>query len=96
VLKARIAPAWREQCWAVAALAIAAVLLNWITTGDHLLKTLGAGYWPVAGLDLALLATAGLAAVAALRLRRRERLGAFAAPDATTAIDAAPTGAARA
>jgi uncharacterized iron-regulated membrane protein len=96
VLKAHIAPAWREQCWSVAALAIAAVLLNWITTGDHLLRTLAAGYWPVAGFDLALLAAAGLAAVAALRLRRRERRGAFAAADETTAIDAARTGAARA
>jgi len=35
VLQARIAPAWREQCWAVAALTVLAVLLNWVTTGDH-------------------------------------------------------------
>lgn len=72
VLQARIAPAWREQCWAVAALAVAAVLLNWSTTGDHLLRTIGSGYWPVAGLDLSLLASAALAIVAARRLRRRE------------------------
>jgi uncharacterized iron-regulated membrane protein len=64
-------PAWREQCWAIAVFALAAVGLNWITTGDHLLRTLSAGYWPVAGIDLALLATAGLAALAARRLRRR-------------------------
>jgi uncharacterized iron-regulated membrane protein len=73
VRQARIAPAWREQCWAVAALAAAAVVLNWTTTGDHLLTTIGAGYWPVAGLDLALLSTSALAALTALRLRRRER-----------------------
>jgi uncharacterized iron-regulated membrane protein len=73
VLQARIAPAWREQCWAVALLALAAPLLNWITTGDHLLNTLGHGYWPVAGLDLVMLLTAVLATTAALHLRRRER-----------------------
>lgn len=66
------APAWREQCWAVAALAVLAVLLNWATTGDHLVKTIGDGYSPVAGLDLSLLVAAGLAVVAARRLRQRE------------------------
>jgi uncharacterized iron-regulated membrane protein len=73
VLQARIAPAWREQCWAIAGLAVLAVLLNWATTGDHLLKTVGSGYWPVAGLDLALLAAGATAVVAALRLKRREQ-----------------------
>ena len=71
VRQARIAPAWREQCWAVAALGILAVLLNWATTGDHLLKTLGQGYWPVAGLDFMLLASAAIALLAARKLRRR-------------------------
>ncbi len=71
--QARIAPAWREQCWAVVPLAVAAVVLNWITTGDHLLKTVGDGYWPVAGFDLALSGVAVLATLAALQLRRRER-----------------------
>ncbi|MBK8162362.1 MAG: PepSY domain-containing protein [Gammaproteobacteria bacterium] len=73
VLQACIAPAWAEQCWAVAGLAVLAVLLNWITTGDHLLRTIGEGYWPVAGFDLAMLVSAGLAVMAALRLRRRAR-----------------------
>lgn len=77
--QARIAPAWREQCWAIAALAVSAVVLNAVTTGDHLLKTIGSGYWPVAGVDLVLLAAALLAVVAARRLRRRE----LAAPPAT-------------
>ncbi|WP_440222421.1 PepSY-associated TM helix domain-containing protein [Dokdonella sp. MW10] len=63
-------PAWREQCFAIAALAVSAVVLNAVTTGDHLLHTLSRAYWPVAGLDLALLATATLALVAARRLGR--------------------------
>ncbi len=71
-----LSPAWREQCWAAAALALSAVLLNWITTGDHLARTLAAGYWPVAGVDLSLLAAAGLAVLAARQLRRRERAAA--------------------
>lgn len=66
------APAWREQCSAIVALAIAAVLLNWITTGDHLLRTIAEGYWPVAGFDLMLLASAAAALAAARQLRRRE------------------------
>jgi len=73
VAEGRLAPAWREQCWAVAAMAVAAVLLNWLTTGDHLLRTLAAGYWPVAGVDLFMLVSAALAAYAARRLGRRVR-----------------------
>lgn len=64
-------PAWREQCGAIVVLALAAVALNWITTGDHLLRTLGTGYWPVAGVDLALLATAAIAGATGVYLRRR-------------------------
>lgn len=64
-------PAWREQCWAIAALAVSAVLLNWVTTGDHLLHTLTEGYWPVAGMDLFLLAGATVATLAARTLSRR-------------------------
>ena len=64
-------PAWREQCWAIAVLAVFAVLLNWVTTGDHLLRTLTQGYWPVAGMDLSLLAVATVAMLAARKLSRR-------------------------
>lgn len=74
VAQGRMAPAWREQCWAIATMAVAAVLLNWVTTGDHLLKTLGAGYWPVAGVDLFILTGAALAVVAARKLGRRARV----------------------
>ena len=75
VAQARLAPAWADQCVAVAVLAVAAVGLNWVTTGDHLLKTVAERDWPVAGVDAVLLASAVLAAVAAVRLRRRERTG---------------------
>lgn len=62
--------AWREQCLALAVTATLAVLLNWFGTGDHLLKTVfTAPYWPVAGVDFALLATAALAVLAAARLK---------------------------
>jgi uncharacterized iron-regulated membrane protein len=70
VLVARRSKAWSEQCWAIAALAIAALLLNAMTTGDHLVRTLSAGYWPVAGVDLMLLASAGVAGLAAHKLSR--------------------------
>jgi uncharacterized iron-regulated membrane protein len=82
VSRGRIAPAWREQCGAIVALAMTAVAANWLTTGDHLVKTLAAGYWPVAGLDLSLLAASGLAGLAAQRLWRRERAAAVEQPAA--------------
>jgi len=64
------ARAWREQCWAIAALALLAPVLNGVTTGDHLLSTVMEGYWPVAGMDLLLLTGAGVAVYAARRLGR--------------------------
>jgi len=67
-----LSPAWREQCWAIAMMAVTAVLLNWITTGDHLLRTLRAAYWPVAGLDLAMLVTAAIALFSARTLKQRD------------------------
>lgn len=72
VRDARRSPAWREQCWVLASVSLSAVLMNWITTGDHLLKTVTAGYWPVAGLDLALIVVSLIAARTAVSLRRRE------------------------
>lgn len=60
--------AWREQLVAIAALAVAAVLLNWVTTGDHLLRTLADGRYAVSGVDLALLASGGVAWHAARRI----------------------------
>ncbi|MGS5089599.1 PepSY-associated TM helix domain-containing protein [Hydrogenophaga sp. A37] len=76
VAQGRMNPAWREQCWAVAALAVAAVGLNWLSTGDHLIKTVFTHtYWAVAGVDLSLLASAGIAVWVARRLARREQAG---------------------
>lgn len=63
--------AWTEQCAAIAVLAGAAVALNWVTTGDHLARTLIQGHlWAVASMDLLLLATAAVSTWAAHRLRR--------------------------
>jgi len=72
VQQAHIAPAWREQCYAIAVLAIAALALNWSTTGEHLGVTISRGYWPVAGVDLALVVAATLAFTTARKLHRRE------------------------
>ena len=75
VAQARMNPAWREQCWGIAVLAVAAVGLNWLTTGDHLFKTMFADpYWAVAGVDLSLLVTAGLAVWSARKLAQREQI----------------------
>jgi uncharacterized iron-regulated membrane protein len=84
VARARMNPAWREQCWGIAALAVAAVGLNGLTTGDHLFKTMiSEPYWAVAGVDLSLLVSAGIAIWAARALARRERAGARVEPGAT-------------
>lgn len=75
VAQGRINPAWRDQCWCIAVMAVAAVLLNWITTGDHLIKTVFVDtYWPIAGVDLCLLASAALAVLAARKLGTRVRV----------------------
>jgi uncharacterized iron-regulated membrane protein len=60
--------AWRDQAATIATLAMLAVAANAASTGDHLLRTIGAGYWPVAGVDLVLLGTALVAALTARRL----------------------------
>ncbi len=68
-------PAWREQCWVIASMAAAAVVLNWISTGDHLFKTLFTDtYWPVAGMDLSLLAMMILSVTAARKLAQRKHV----------------------
>ncbi len=87
VQQARIAPAWREQCAGICVLSLCAVLSNWLTTGDHLARTIAQGYWPIAGLDLALLTMAALAASAVSRLRRREANLPSAGEEAESADD---------
>ena len=64
--------AWLEQAWVVMVLAVLAVVLNALTTGDHLLSSLARGYWPVAAIDLVLLLTA-LIAFAVLRRQARKQ-----------------------
>ena len=55
--------------WLLALLMVTAVLLNWVSTGDHLFKTVVTDpYWPVAGVDLSLLASAAVAVFAARKL----------------------------
>jgi uncharacterized iron-regulated membrane protein len=73
VAQARISPAWREQCYVIAALAVSAAVLNWTSTGDHLIKTIGGGDWAIAGVDLSLLGAALLSIFAARHLAKRER-----------------------
>ena len=66
--------AWMLQVSAISVLALCAVLLNWLTTSDHLLHTLSHRYlWPVAGMDSMLLFTSFMAFFAARRLSRRAR-----------------------
>lgn len=60
--------AWHEQAWAISALAVACVLLNAATTGDHPLRSAAKGMWAVAGMDMLLLAAAALAVFAAKRV----------------------------
>jgi uncharacterized iron-regulated membrane protein len=70
VAKARHNPAWREQSLLIALLSLAAVAMNWISTGDHLIKTVFTDtYWAVAGVDLSLITTALIAFYAAAKLR---------------------------
>lgn len=64
--------AWIEQCWTIAAFGVAAVALNWITTGAHLVRSLMHPHlWSVAGMDLLLLVGAATAALTARKLRCR-------------------------
>lgn len=68
----RPSSAWMEQCIVIAALAVAAALLNWITTGDHLARSaLQRHLWPIAGIDVMLLVAAAISLWSAFRLRRK-------------------------
>ncbi|HVK95060.1 MAG TPA: PepSY-associated TM helix domain-containing protein [Noviherbaspirillum sp.] len=67
----RPASAWREQTWVICVLALACVLLNAVTTGDHPVRAVSSGMWAVAGMDLMLLALALFAAKVARRLGRK-------------------------
>ena len=65
--------AWIEQSWTIAVLAVSAVALNWITTGDHLGRSIAQrALQSVAGMDLMLLAGAALAVLTAVKLEQRK------------------------
>ena len=73
-LRPRIQSAWVEQLWAVAVGALAAMLLNALTTGMAIPMAISSGHVAVAGVDCVLMAGAVAAAAAALRLGRRWRV----------------------
>ncbi|MEM6898553.1 MAG: PepSY-associated TM helix domain-containing protein [Pseudomonadota bacterium] len=66
--------AWRDQAAVIASVAILAVLLNWVTTGDHLIKSIGSGVWSIAGIDLVLIVSAIVAVTSVFRLQKTERI----------------------
>lgn len=63
---------WREQLGLAAWLALGAVGLNGVTTGDFVLVTLFKGHWALAGVDSVLVLTAAVAAMAYRQLGRRD------------------------
>jgi uncharacterized iron-regulated membrane protein len=77
---ARGPQACAEQCRIIAALAGAAVLANALTTAEPLPIAAARGLWAVAGVDLALLAGAAGALLAARRLGAARRAAAAPAP----------------
>lgn len=66
----RQARAWKEQAWGIAGLSVAAVLLNWVTTGHHPVAAIHRDLWVIVGMDSMLLLCALVAACAARRLGR--------------------------
>lgn len=66
----RPAKAWQEQLTIAAGMALLAVVLNWLTTGEHILHSLNEGVTAVAGMDLMLLALAGVCVMSARRIAR--------------------------
>ncbi len=65
--------AWGEQAWILGLLGTSAVVLNWTSTGDHVLKTLLAGDFAIAGMDLALLAGTIISIASARKIGKARR-----------------------
>ncbi|MEM8766381.1 MAG: PepSY-associated TM helix domain-containing protein [Pseudomonadota bacterium] len=63
--------AWREQCWVLAALCLGLPVLNALTTDQHLLATMPAGDWVMAGFDLTAFGFGIAAMLSALAIGRR-------------------------
>jgi uncharacterized iron-regulated membrane protein len=70
--KGQAGSAWREQASTIFLLCMAAIVLNWVTTGFYVAKGWQAINWAVAGTDAALLASALIAARIASHLKVRE------------------------
>lgn len=66
--------AWFDQAVLLALLCALAPSLNWVTTGDHPIRTAATGQWAVTAMDLTLLASAALSAYTAFKLRENQRL----------------------
>lgn len=66
----RSAKAWAEQGLAIGLLAVAAAILNWLTTGDHILHAIQHRHlWPIAGMDVLLLSAGGVALLGVFKIR---------------------------
>ena len=87
--RSRVTPltrdAWFEQGYMTAVLAISAVLLNALTTGDHTLGSIVTGRWAIAGTDAVLLFTALLALCVVRRYSRAATSRAMRPTDAAGA-----------
>ncbi len=64
--------AWRDQYLAIFVTGIGAVILNWVTTGDHLLASAHNSVWSVFTADLVILTCAFIAMFSAKRLLKSE------------------------
>ena len=79
--------AWPEQCAFAAAVFLGLPAVNWLTTDLHLGRTLLAGNWAMAGVDLTAIAAGGAALLAAVALGARPA-GRTAPHAATTMVEA--------
>lgn len=62
--------AFIEQAWTIAAFAVAAVGLNWATTGDNFINAVATNKWEIYGTDAMLLGWAIVAAWSAVKMQR--------------------------
>ena len=66
---------WVQQCTALCAIALAAVLANWAGSGGGPWAMLNNGRWAPLGVDLALLSVSAAAGYATWRLRLQTQVG---------------------
>lgn len=64
--------AWRDQSVAIALMAVTAVVLNWVTTGDHPMAAANASLWSIAMMDVVLILSAAMAGWTAIQLKKSE------------------------